>query len=70
MGKGKGSRRSKRGGDLVVGSDGAKELSMEIVQLPNKKVDVVRGDRIVLLQIIKGRRGDEGRVVGRSHQRM
>ena len=37
-------RRVKGGGDLIIGSDGAKEPGVEIVQLPNEKVDVVRGD--------------------------
>ena len=35
----------KGGSDLIEGGDGTEVPSMEIVQLPNKKVDVVRGDR-------------------------
>ena len=31
--------------------------------MPNEKVDVVRGDRVVLLQIVKGKRGESCREV-------
>ena len=47
------TRRAKRGSDSVVRGDGPKVASMEVVQLANKKIDVVRGEGIVLLQIIK-----------------
>ena len=42
MGKGKSTRRVKRRGDLVVRGDGPKVVSVEVVELPNEKVDVVR----------------------------
>ena len=79
MRKGKSTRGVERRSDLIVGSDWAEVSGMEVVQLPNKKVDVVRGDKIVLLQIVESR-GREGcreippedvngraRVLGRAH---
>ena len=79
MGKSEGTRRAKRGGDSVVGSDGAEVPCMEIVQLPNEEVDVVRGECIVLLEIVKSNEGKSSwevppkdverrtRVVGRTN---
>ena len=31
---------------------------MEIVQLPNKEVDIVRGECVVLLKIVKSNKGE------------
>ena len=42
MGKGEGTRRAKGRGDSVVRSDGPEVTSMEIVELTNEKVNVVR----------------------------
>ena len=49
--------RGMKGGDSVVGGDGAEVPSMEIVQLPNKEIDVVRGECVVLLKIIESNEG-------------
>ena len=35
-------RRVKRGGDSIVRGDGSKVASVEVVELTNKKVNVVR----------------------------
>ena len=53
MGKGESARGTERRGDLIVGSDRAKVPGVEVVELPNEKIDVVRGERVVLLEIIK-----------------
>ena len=45
---------TKRGSNLVIGRNGTKVMDVEIIQLPNKKVDVVWGNRIVLLEVIEG----------------
>ena len=42
MGKGESTRRAKRGSYLIVGSNGSEVAGMEIVQLTNEKVNVVR----------------------------
>ena len=42
-------RGTKGRGDLVIGVDRTEVLGMEIVQLPNKKADVVRGEGVVFL---------------------
>ena len=42
MGKGESTRRAKGGGDLIVRSDGPKVVSMEVVELTNEKVNIVR----------------------------
>ena len=55
--------RAEGRGDLVVGSDRPKVAGVEIVQLPNKKVYVVRGEGIVLLQIIKNIEGESSRKI-------
>ena len=61
--EGKSTRRAKGRSDLIVGDDGAEVLSMEVVQLPNEKVNVVRGEGIVFLQIIKSDKGESGREI-------
>ena len=48
------TRRTEGGGNLIVRSDWVEVPGMEVVKLSNKEVDVVRGERIVLLEIIKG----------------
>ena len=63
MGKGEGARRAKGRGHSVVRGDGSKALGVEVVQLANKKVDVVRGESVVLLQIIEGNEGEGGREI-------
>ena len=42
MGKGEGTRRAKGRGDSVVRGDGPKVVSMEVVELTNEKVNIVR----------------------------
>ena len=42
MGKGEGKRRAKGRGDSVVRGDGPEVASVEIVELTNEKVNVVR----------------------------
>ena len=44
MGKGKGVRRVKGRGHPIVWGDGSEVSNVEVVQLANKKVDVVRGE--------------------------
>ena len=46
-------RRMKGRSHSIVGSDGPKVAGVEVIELSNKKVDVVRGERVVLLQIIE-----------------
>ena len=53
MRESKSARGTKRRGDLIIGSDWVDIPGVEIIQLPNKKVDVVRGDQVVLLQVIE-----------------
>ena len=60
MRKSKGTRRAKGGSDLIVGGDGTEIPGVEIVQLPNKEVDVVRGECVVLLKIVES---DEGKSI-------
>ena len=63
MGKRESSRRTKGRGHSVVWSDGPEVAGMEIVELTNKKVDVVRGELIVLLQIIESDDWESGREI-------
>ena len=42
MREGESTRRAKRGGDSVVRGDRPEVASMEVVELTNKKVNVVR----------------------------
>ena len=44
MGKGESMRRAKGRGDLIVGGDWAKVPGVKVIELPNKKVEVVRGE--------------------------
>ena len=53
MGEGEGARRAKGRSHPIVWGDGSEVSGVEVVQLANKKVDVVRGERIVLLQIVE-----------------
>ena len=53
----------KGGGDLIVRSDGAEESGMEVIQLPNENIDVVRGNRVVLLQIVEGNERESSREI-------
>ena len=46
-------RRAKRRGHSVVWSDRPKVAGVKIVELANKEVDVVRGELVVLLQVIE-----------------
>ena len=58
MGKSEGARRAKGRSHPIVWGDGSEVSGVEVVQLANKKVNVVRGERIVLLQIVES---DEGK---------
>ena len=60
MRKSEGARRTKGGGNLIVGSDRAEVPGVEVVELPNKEIDVVRGERVVLLEIIEGDKRKSG----------
>ena len=57
MREGESARRAKRGGDSVVRGDGPKVASMEVVELTNKKVNVVRREGVVLLKIVESNEG-------------
>ena len=46
-------RRAKRGGYSVVWSNRPEVAGVKIVELANKEIDVVRGELVVLLQVIK-----------------
>ena len=59
-------RGTKRGGDLVVLGNRTKVAGVEIIQLSNEEVNVVWRDRVVLLKVIES---NEGRALGRSHQK-
>ena len=63
MGKGESTSRAKGGSNLVVGGNGAKVAGVEVVQLPNKEVNVVRGEGVVLLQIIEGNKREGSRKI-------
>ena len=63
MGKSESARRTERGGNLIVRSDRVEVSGMEVVELPNKEIDVVRGERVVFLQIIKGNERKSGREI-------
>ena len=60
MGKGESARRSERGSHPIVGGDGSKVAGVEIVQLTNEKVNVVRRKGIVLLKVIKSDERESG----------
>ena len=63
MGKGESTRRTKGGGHPIVWGNGSEVPGMEVVQLANEKVDVVRGERIVLLQIVESDERESSRKV-------
>ena len=60
MRKSESTWRAKGGSDLVVGGDWAEVPCVEVVDLPNEMIDVVRRKRVVLLQIIEGNEGESG----------
>ena len=63
MGKGESTRGTKGRSHPIVWGDGSEVSSVEVVQLANKKVDVVRRERIVLLQIVESDEGKGSREV-------
>ena len=63
MGKGEGTRRAEGRGHPIVRGDGSEVLVVEVVQLTNKKVDVVRGECVVLLQIIESDERESSREI-------
>ena len=54
MREGESARRAERRSNLIVRGDRAKVAGVEVVELPNEEIDVVRGERVVLLEIIEG----------------
>ena len=60
MGKSESARRTKGRGDSIVRGDGPKIASVEVVELANEKVNVVRGERVVLLKIVESDEGKSG----------
>ena len=63
MGKNESMRRTKRRGYPIVRGDRSEVSSVEIVQLPNEKVDVVRGEGVVFLQVVESNEGKSGRKI-------
>ena len=63
MGEGESSRRVERRGNLVVRGDGTEVLSVEVIQLANEEVNVVRGQSVILLQIIEGNKRESSREI-------
>ena len=63
MGKGESVRRAKGRGHPIVWGDGSEVSDVEVVQLANKKVDIVRRERIVLLQIVESDEGESSRKI-------
>ena len=63
MRKGESARRAKGRGHSIVWGDGSEVSGVEVVQLANKKVDVVRGEGIVLLQIVESDKGKSSRKI-------
>ena len=57
------ARRAKGGGDSIVGGDRPEVPRMKVVELANKKINVVRRERIVLLKIIESDEGEGGRKI-------
>ena len=58
--KGESTRRTKGRGDSIVRGYGPKVASVEVVELTNKKVNVVRREGIVLLKIVESDEGESG----------
>ena len=50
-------RRMKGRGHLIIRGDWSKVSGVEIIQLPNKKVDIVRREVVVFLQVVKSNKG-------------
>ena len=48
---------------MIVRGDGPKVASVEVVELSNENVDVVRRERIVLLQIVESDEGESSRKI-------
>ena len=46
-------RGTKGRSDLVVGGDRTEVPGVEIIKLPNKEVDIVRGESVVFLKIVE-----------------
>ena len=63
MRESKSARRTKGGSHPIVWGDRSEVSGMEIVQLANEKVDVVRRERIVLLQIFVSDEGKSSRKI-------
>ena len=60
MRESEGAWRAKGRGNLIVRSDRAEVPGVEVVELPNKEIDVVRGEGVVLLEIIEGDKRKSG----------
>ena len=57
------ARRTKGESHPIVWGDGSEVPGMEVVQLANEKVNVVRRERIVLLQIVESDEGESSRKI-------
>ena len=60
MREGESTRRAEGRGDSIVGGDRPKVAIMEIVELTNEKVNVVRGEGIVLVEVVESDEGKSG----------
>ena len=63
MGKGEGARRAKGRGHPIIRGDRSEVSGVEVVQLANKKVNVVRGEQVVFLQIVESNKGKGSREI-------
>ena len=63
MGERESARRAKRRGHSVVWSDRPEVTGVEIVELANEKIDIVRGELVVLLQMIESDDWESGREI-------
>ena len=63
MREGESARRAEGRSHLIVWGDGSEVPGVEVVQLANEKIDVVRGERIVLLQIVECDEGKSSRKI-------
>ena len=57
------ARGTKGRGNLIVGGDRPKVAGVEVVELSNEKINVIRGEGVVLLQVIKSDEGKSSRKI-------
>ena len=63
MREGESARRAEGRSHPIVWGDGSEVSGVEVIQLANKKVDVVRGEGIVLLQIVESDERESSRKI-------